>query len=470
MISTCTDSIKNDVEVTNALTGLEYDFALTSEVNKLFYISLDTSQSIYVKVLIKNATVRNSVVFVNIISKKDLVTVRTIKLQASTVITADLDMGDYYICVRTLLGVFDISLTVDYLRYSREITFNDIQIKHGDTVLLEELKIKRAEVECSRPLKYTFISGRLPTGIKMDSKGRLYGTLPIIDDENMKNFPSYNLYHSNFDFTTPIGVRYEFRVRIEVEGNDAAKIYEERDFCMMLVNDWSLTEPIMGAEVYDITGEVDKYNPLYGTSNGLLPASLCPPCILDVDKNNIATYVFDKNGATMLAERIDDSLRWYFNDYGSITKNNYTSRTPLIKHVVQLDYVINAHDNDDNDSEYIHIPDVILDETNEYVILPNNLDGLNVYEWVLLNINSLVDAGYNKTTLNKYINKQIKGDVTFRNGRMNLDLIHDRANITDPQTAYTVAHEDIMRNEPMYIRGTFIPYELDVELIYESYT
>ena len=468
MVMTCTDSLTNGVEVTNALTGLEYNFELTSEVNELFNINLDTSQTIYIKLLIKNSTIRNSVVFVNVIRKSDLVTVRTIKLQASTVITADLDMGEYYICVRTLLGTFSLGLTVEYLRFSKSVTFDDIRIKHGDTLLLEEFKIKRPEVDCGRPLKYTFISGRLPTGISMDAKGRLFGTLPILDDENMKNFPTYNLYHSNFEFTTPIGVRYEFRVRIEVEGNDAAEVYEERDFCMMVVNDWSLTEPIMGAEVYDITGEVDIYNPIYGTNNGLLPVSLCPPCILDVDENNIATYVFDSDGATKLAQKIDDSLLWRFNDHGSITKGNYTSRAPFIKHVVQLDYVINAHDNGDGE-EVIHVPDIVLDETNEYVILPNDLNGLKVYEWVVLNINSLVDAGYNKTTLNKYINKQIKGEITYRNGRLNLDLIHDRANITDPQTAYTVAHEDIMRNEPMYVRGTFLPYEMECKITYENY-
>lgn len=463
MVMTCTDSITTGSDVTAALTGLEYNFDLTGEVNKLFNINLDTSQTIYIKVLIKNSTIRSSVVFVNVISKVDLVTVRTIKLQSSTVITADLDMGEYYICVRTLLGTFSLGLTVDYLRFSKSVTFDDIRIRHGDTLLLEGLKIKRPEVDCTRPLKYTFVGGRLPTGISMDAKGRLFGTLPILDDEGMKNFPTYNLYHSNFEFTTPIGVRYEFRVRIEVEENDTADVYEERDFCMMVVNDWSLTEPIMGADVYDITGEVD-----YSTNNGLLPVSLCPPCILNVDENNMATYVFDSNGATKLAQKIDDSLLWYFNDHGSITKGYYTSRAPFIKHVVQLDYVINAHANGDSE-DVIHVPDVVLDETNEYVILPNDLHGLRVYEWVVLNITSLIDAGYNKTTLNKYINKQIKGEITYRNGRLNLDLIHDRANITDPQTAYTVAHEDIMRSEPMYVRGTFLPYELECKITYENY-
>jgi len=464
MIRTCTDSIENtNTEVTNALTGFEHTFDLTSDGNKLFSVDLDTSQSIYIKILIKNSSSTSAMVFINIIRKSDLETVRSIKIRNSTVITTDLSAGEYYICVRTLLGAFTLGLTVDYLRYSRNVTFDNIQMSYGEQTTLEYFKIKRPDVECNQPLKYTMIAGRLPTGLQLDERGRVFGTLPIIDDDNMKNFPSYNLYHSNFDYATPIGVRYEFTVKLEIEGGVDDEVFDIREFCIMIVNNWSLTEPYMDAEIYDITGEVDDIS---RTAEVLMPTTLCPPCNIGNEKEiNSGNYVFDNGGNVVIEE--SELVLPYINSYGSITKGNYISRTPLITDVVQMEYVINAYTNDDVDD--VHLPDLLVQEQNEYIILPGDLMGADIYRWVVANADVLVDAGYKKSTLNKYINKELPGQVTYRNGELNLDLIVNDGVPIDPQIAYTQAHENIMKVEPMYIRGTFIPYEMDVEVTYESY-
>lgn len=461
MSSICTDSIQDGTEITQALTGLSYPFVLTPDENEMFIVSLDTSQTIYTKILISSASSTTSIVFVNFIRKDTLETVRSIKIRASTIITTDLDMGEYYICVRTLLGTFDIELNVTYLRYARDVTFDNISMYHGEYSLLNELKIKRREIECNQPLKYTMISGKLPTGLSLDSKGRIYGTLPIIDNENVKDIPSFNLYHSNFDYATPIGVRYEFTVKLELEEGVDDSIFDIRTFCLMIVNDWSLTEPYLGAEIYDITGEVDDI------SKTLIPKSLCPPCVLTLNDDDTATYIYDSNGAVLLADRINADMRWTYNDYGSITKGNYVSRTPLIKDIIDMNYVIDTYEI--SGDTIIDIPSEDLVTENEYIILPDDVRGNDIYKWIVTNLEMLVNNGYNKNTLNKYINKELDGKVSFRDNKLNLDLIVDEYAVIDPQVLYTQEHEKIMMNEPMYIRGTFIPYELTAVITYEQY-
>lgn len=462
MIRTCTDSIQDSTQIIKpALTGLMYPFDLTPDSNELFSISLDTSQSIYIKIIIADSSNTSSIVFVNIISKNTLDTVRSIKLRNSTVITSDLDMGDYYICVRTLLGEFSIEMTVDYLRYSRDVIFDNVTMFHGESAVLESLYIKRPEIACNQPLKYTLVGGSLPTGLQLDAKGRVYGTLPIIDNEDMKSFPSFNLYHSNFDYATPIGVRYEFTVKLELENGGDDTIFDIRNFCIMIVNDWSLTQPYLGAEIYDITGEVDDI------SKTLIPKTLCPPCVLTVDTNtNTASYVFDGDNSIILADIVDANTTWYYNDYGSISKDNYVSRTPIIKNIVQMDYVINAYESGNDD---INVPTLESYSENEYIILPENIDSNNIYKWVVQNKNTLIESGYNNATLNKYIDKKLDGVVNVRNNRLNLDLIVDDSIINDPQIAFTQAHENILADEPMYIIGTFFPSSLYGEITYESY-
>lgn len=471
-MATCIESINLGDSAESAEANFDYSFDVSDTNNKLFLLVLEADQTVYIKPKIINTNISNAVVFIAIIRKSDSTTIRNTKITGETIITTDLQEGSYYICFRTLFGSHVVGASFNYVRFSRDVEFT-VKCYTGENGTFE-LKTKLPTFSCTRPLKYTLISGSLPSGLVMDASGRIHGTLPLIDKENLKDFPSYSLYHGDGIFYTPIGVRYEFLTKLELLDNSAKFVY--RKFCIMIVNDWDLTAPILEmSEMYYDEGEVE-----YDSGYTSLPKNLCPPCDTKGKKGDVR-YVYDNNGYLVNVEKIMDTpefknslYTWQVNDFGHITSGYYTSKTNLVNNIESLRYVIDEFElggeNFDFD-EPIILPENYRIHRNESLLIPSDVPITKTREWLLENLNDIIEDGYGEDIINGYVNKDtnIKFDIVSRGTENYLDLSFVDDNDSDISVQYDTQRELILAKEPMYVKTDFLPTELNAVISYESY-
>lgn len=470
-MSTCLESINTGEQTESADTNTNYSFNVSSAKNKLFILTLDTDQTVYIRPNIVGSDITSPFIFVSIISKKDLVTVRNTRITGETIISTDLQEGSYYICFRTLMGSHTVTANFEYVSFSRDVQLicNFYTGENGSF----ELKRKLPSFACTRPLKYTLVEGSLPSGLVLDASGRIHGTLPIIDKENLKDFPSYSLYHGDGIFYTPIGVRYEFTVKLELLDN--FEKFEFRKFCIMIVNDWDLTKPILEmSEMTYIEGEV------HHDTSFKLPKNLCPPCDTKVKKGDIR-YIYDNNGylinidTIMETPEFKDSLyTWQVNDSGYIVSGDYESKTKLINNIETMRYVIDEYENlgiDFDIKEPVILPESYRIHKNESIAIPSTVSIGDIREWITVNINDIIEDGYGQDIMMAYVNKldTVKSEIIFREDGTYIDLSFIDDDENDIAIQYDTQRELILAKEPMYVKTDFLPTELNAVISYESY-
>lgn len=471
-MATCVESINLGGSVESAEANNNYSFDVTDTKNKLFLLSLDSDQTVYIRPKIISTLTTNAVVFISIIKKSDASTIRNTKITGETIISTDLQEGSYYICFRTLFGSHVVGSSFDYVKFKREVEIS-AKFYTGENGSFD-LQRKLPVFACTRPLKYTLISGSLPSGLVMDTSGRIHGTLPLIDKENLKDFPSYSLYHGDGIFYTPIGVRYEFLVKLELLDNNTKFVY--RKFCIMIVNDWDLTTPILEMSEMDYDGGEVEYDTGYTN----LPKNLCPPCETKGKKGDVR-YIYDNNGYLVNVEKIMDTpefknslYTWQVNEFGNITSGDYTSKTELVNNIESLRYVIDEFElgGDDFDfDEPIVLPENYRIHRNESLLIPSDVPTSKAREWVMINLNDIIEDGYGEDILTGYINKDdnVKVEIVSRGTDNYLDLSFVDDNESDISVQYDMQRELILAKEPMYVKTDFLPTELTAVISYESY-
>ena len=475
-MSTCLESISLGEVIESAYANTIYNFSINGDMNKLFSLVLDTDQTFYIKPKIVSSSTTNPFVFISIIRKSDSSTIRNTRITGETIISADLQEGEYYICFRTLNGSYEISTSYEYISFSRDVEFicNVITGENG----VADIKRKLPTFACTRPLRYTLVEGSLPSGLVMDTSGRIHGTLPLIDKENLKDFPSYSLYHGDGIFYTPIGVRYEFLVKLELLDNPEKFVFKK--FCIMLVNDWDLTAPILEmSEMAYIEGEVEY------DSSFKLPKNLCPPCETKGKKGDLK-YVYDNNGFVVNIETImetpefkDSLYSWSVNNSGNIVSGDYTSKTNLVNNIDDMRYIINEFELDmetlEGDEFDFKEPTVLPESyrihQNESLRIPSNVSIGDIREWINNNLNDIIEDGYSQDVIMAYVDKldTVRVEIVFRDGDTYLDLSMNDDDENDIAMQYDTQRELILAKEPMYVKTDFFPTTLNAVISYESY-
>lgn len=444
---TCISSINENNNITEIDIRTVYDIQIDLSNNKLFYINMQISQTLYM-ILKFNKTISNSFFYVSVIEKTKLSTVMTFKISDSTKLDILLDSGEYYICLRSVNLPYSINVQFDMLKYIRMTNFI-INSYSGESSNLEKINLPKNAVDCNQPLKYSLIEGELPTGLTIDSKGRISGILPLIDTENKRNFPSFNLYNENFAYSAPIEVRYDFTLKVELE-HDPSK-FEIRKFCINVVNDWDLS----------LHEYLDDYeNEITGTVHVLEDErlkSLCSPC--------------------EITKPLSDTI-WYYNEYGSVTRDNFESRAKFIKKINILDDVISRYNIDkqfndkenyqisNQDSDIIDIGNDFKIDYSESILIP---EGIDVLKFIEMNIKELIADGYNEYLLNKYINEESKYVIEYFSGLKHLTIFSDfeDKDKKDVQNEYQNNRLEIMSEEPIYSISDF-GNTMIVEIAYEN--
>lgn len=422
---TVTELLSNNTSIEIIDNTTLYDFNIDANNNKIFALNLDTNQTVYFKPKIIGFT--SSTVFITIIKKSDMSIAASSKFNKDTVLDFILNEDEYYVCFRIVFGTVNLNLTVEYLRFSRKVSFDNIQCGVGSS-FSGNIKFAKKAVACSQPLRYKMIAGELPTGLKMDSSGRIYGTLPILDDEDKKDFPTYNLYQDDIDEVDPIGVRYEFTVRLELY-NDP-DVFDIRKFCLLVVNDWDLTEPFLVFEEQEDIGFVDV--------DGNLLDELCPPCDEYDDKKDL--YKFNKFKSIT---KINDS----------VTGNNFISKAPFIHNKYEINYAVEKYINEEKDI-FVPSSENYVD-MSESIMLPGDVAVNQAIYWIRNNYEELLLDGYGEKALNSYINKLDNVEVSTSkiNDRYYVHIEFKPDNdLTDSNMLYNLERQDILRNEPIYTK------------------
>lgn len=444
-MATCLQTLSENLGVETVTPNIKYDITIDVDKNKIFLLSLETSQTVFIDVYFIKSLILPSIFFISFIDKKTLNTTNTVKITDSTLINITLDIGDYYVCVRTPNISYNVSLNFKFIKYRRDLTFN-INCLCGESFDIDNLIIKKEYVNCNQPLKYTLIDGELPSGVTINDKGMISGRLPLIDTENKRDFPSYNLYHDDYEDSSPIGIRYDFKIKVELV-SDPNK-FEIRKFCIHIVNDWDLSLPEYMDDYEDI-----KYSIVNKYINVNLPNSLCPPCGIDIE--DIKTS------------------QWYYNDYNSITRDNYESQAIFIDTIEKLDYVIEQYESnlydlssDDDDINSINVNPTVFVNSGESVLIPNEFKKKPL-EYIKNNLEYLIDYGYDEEILNKYIDGKLEYESDEIDGEIFIHIKNDEY-VDIVQDTYNAERISIMKNEPIYVVGNLSSENLQVEITYEQ--
>lgn len=412
-MATCIDTINqtNTFDVIDG--GIDYTFSLSPSTNKIYSITSENNQTYYFNVSVLSSNVVPDI-FMTILSES-LVVVRTSRISENTVVSVDLPIGEYYVCFRVFIGNFTLKLNVDYVRFSRNVTLEPLMY-YGESTTFS-IKGTKVPVPCNQPLRYSLEYGKLPTGLTLSTSGFISGTLPIIDTEELTDTPSANLYHKTNGVYEPIGVRYDFYVRLSLL-NDL-DVFVIKKFCINIVNDWTLTRDII-----DKIGVTEQSGIIEYIENKI-PNSLCPPC--DNEESPISIV--------------------------------YDVKTNIIDSNIQLESV--KYINEFEPQDAILLQDInFTPNKDEYINVPDSVD---IKTHILDNIDFYQSVGHDRLTLIKFIEGQYKHD--FVNGLVHI-IVDDSIDVNDPLYKLSTNHIEELRDESMYVNSTYgesIYFKLEVK-------
>lgn len=402
-MATCQESIQSTSTFDVLDNSRTFNFNINPTTNKLYYLELDTTQTVYFNVSIVSSSIPITDIFFTVFRVDTLAVVRNSRITASTVVATDMQDGKYYICFRVYNGSFNLNLKVNYLRYSRNTQIPSDNY-YGE-VCSFDIKTSRKPVACNQVLLYSLETGRLPTGLTINSAGYISGTLPLIDEDGMKDIPSSNLYQETNGTYSPIGVNYEFSLRVRLASDP--KKYDIRKFCISVVNDWSLTQTL-----FDDVKYTDKTGQVYVHDNNL-PDVLCNPCADEIVGEPI-TY------------KVETDI---------ITKN------------AELDYAVDQYNKDAESDVFIDTQHLLID-TSESIVIPN--DVTDIMQYVKDNFDALVEDGYIADTLSKYISREYTSNVEIIDGVQILNIESGMIDYNDPLYVYNASNQSALVKEPIY--------------------
>lgn len=158
----------------------------------------------------------------------------------------DLQAGTYIVCLRSVSGSYSGTARADYFGFGRTTNFTPT-VDVGEESEFSLTTDPRRQ-ECSRPLMWALVDGKLPPGLSLEARsGLIYGRLPYIDcledaDNPMSDIPSANLFlgsghPDSYDSIEPWGRRWNFKLRIYAA--DQPQNFQEQWFCILIYNNWT---------------------------------------------------------------------------------------------------------------------------------------------------------------------------------------------------------------------------------------
>ena len=402
MSSACVPAIIGTPNPANLDSGVTYTSALTPQNSKIHQIALDASQQVAISVVVNTKTTQN-VNIVLTIYNSNLVIVRqtTLTSQSSNSIT-DLEEGTYFVCLRVIVGVYNISVTANYTRFVRNVQLEP-SISHCVGYGEFNLGTRRLPVACAQPLRYEIIDGELPTGLTLLPSGFISGVLPILDTTDAIKIPSANLFVNEGSEYTPIGHPFKFRVRLSLFNNSS--VYVDANFYIAIVNNWSLSE--------------DQY------TLGLTPTV-------------ISTDVIYKEKETQVLLCCDTSNNLPNYTLTTLDGNKFISDVPV-------DVMISG------DSTGVIANSYVEEDLVECVTLPN-VD-TDIITYFKLNYTTLVEQGYTSEALDYYI-KTLQGEVIVTDGVKMVLIRYKTNNKTYSNEYYSEQQRQLMNYNPVcFSRG-----------------
>lgn len=234
-MATCVQTIDSG-SVTAIGNNYAAEVSLNASANRVFSFALETSLTVYVKLTFKTSTTPLKNVSVTLLNaNKDIITTTTFKETSGFQTT--LQRGEYYICLRTLIGSYTLTLEMSTLIYRSDIKIP--MIATSGTRSSFSLKVVKPKVKCTQPMKFEIIEGSLPPGLTFNEAGLVSGTVPVIDTLSLLKIPSANLMVPLENETLALSLQWYFTVKVSLLSNPSR--FDTKRFCLQLYNNNSLS-------------------------------------------------------------------------------------------------------------------------------------------------------------------------------------------------------------------------------------
>lgn len=365
-MATCLNSFSSGQTFIELSSKVTYTENISPEKNAVFILSNELPQSVFFNI-VSSGTGNTVAISLTIYNMETLAIFGTMNITNRNVNTSfTISEGRYYVCIRPLVGSYEIKLTPSFISYSNNAILSATSyIGYHSSGKIE---IEKKPSFCNRPLKYELIDGILPPGLKLLDNGIVVGTLPMLDDDDYnKDLPtSSSWYHkiSDSEYITSWGRAYRFKARLSLQDDDSKT--DEEWFYISVVNNFSKNKLIL--DKYAILD--DDKAVTFEDRVVLDTINLCPPCDLYVDKpgqetKEISLKDINENGILTL-----DSYKRLI-EKGVDQNNMYNI---LVDHVVEEDEVVlfsnsmESYLEEDEDTEMIIYPERNMSNNIEAIL------------------------------------------------------------------------------------------------------
>lgn len=301
-MATCLTTIGEAQQLTEISSDITYRLSIDQNDNSLFTLTNELDQSVFFNIRFIGAYSSFSA-SLTIYNVNTLRVFGTLNLNQQSINTSfSITAGEYYICIRPIIGEYELDFKSTFISYNNIATFNPRSyFGYSSDFILET---SRAPGLCKRRLVYTIIDGKLPIGLEMQDNGLITGFLPMldVDSENDHLPPSAAWYHkiSDSEYVTSWGRAYRFRVHLTLY-DDRTKEDTEW-FYISILNDFSKNFAL-----------VDKYEVLeddqiatFEEKIKLNTLNLCPPTLCGTESNKV---VLDLPSELFPNDQVSDPLK-----------------------------------------------------------------------------------------------------------------------------------------------------------------
>ena len=272
-MATCLTTISEAQQLTEISSDITYRLSIDQNNNSLFTLTNDLDQSVFFNIRFIGSY-SNFSASLTIYNINTLRVFGTLNLNQQSVNTSfSITAGEYYICIRPIIGEYELDFKSTFISYNKVATFNTRSYfgYSSDSIL----ETSRAPGLCTRRLFYTIIDGKLPEGLTMQDNGLITGTLPMLDcDEENKDLPSSSSwYHkiSDSEYVTSWGRAYRFRVHLTLFDDRTKE--DIHWFYISILNDFSKNFALV--DKYEVLE--DDHIATFEEKIKLNTLNLCPP-------------------------------------------------------------------------------------------------------------------------------------------------------------------------------------------------
>ena len=301
-MATCLTTIGEAQQLTEISSDITYRLSINQNNNALYTLTNELDQSVFFNIRFIGAysSFSASLTIYNINTLKVF---GTLNLNQQSINTSfSIVAGEYYICIRPIIGEYELDFKSTFISYNKVATFNTKSyFGYSSDFILET---NRAPGLCKRRLVYTIIEGALPIGLDMQDNGLITGFLPMLDSDSENDHlpPSAAWYHkiSDSEYVTSWGRAYRFKVHLTLY-DDRTKEDTEW-FYISILNDFSKNFALV--DKYEVL-EDDKIA-TFEEKIKLNTLNLCPPILCGTESNRV---VLDLPSELLPNDQVNDQLK-----------------------------------------------------------------------------------------------------------------------------------------------------------------